>query len=56
MKVIATWRMTAAKANYPMALDEVNHRLFVGCRSPAKVVVYDTTTGRQTASFDIVGD
>jgi DNA-binding beta-propeller fold protein YncE len=56
MKVIATWPVTRAKANYPMALDEANHRLFVGCRSPAKVLVYDTTTGAQTMSFDIVGD
>jgi DNA-binding beta-propeller fold protein YncE len=56
MKVIATWPVLGAKANYPMALDEANHRLFVGCRSPARVLVYDTTTGKQTISFDIVGD
>lgn len=56
MKVIATWPVTGAKANYPMALDEANHRLFVGCRRPAKVLVYDTSTGKETSSFDIVGD
>ena len=39
-----------------MALDEANHRLFVGCRRPAKVLVYDTTTGKPSGSFDIVGD
>jgi protein-tyrosine-phosphatase len=56
MKVIATWPVTSARSNFPMALDEANHRLFVGCRRPAKVLVFDTTTGKETASFDIVGD
>src|SRR5204862_4162870 len=56
MKVIATWPVTTAKANFPMALDEANHRLFVGCRRPAKVLVYDTATGKASSSFDIVGD
>jgi DNA-binding beta-propeller fold protein YncE len=56
MKVIATWPVMSAKANFPMALDEANHRMFIGCRRPAKVLVYDTTTGKESASFDIVGD
>jgi len=56
MKIVATWRITTAKSNFPMALDEASHRLFVGCRRPAKVLVYDTTTGQEVASFDIVGD
>lgn len=56
MKVIDTWTVVGAKANFPMALDEANHRLFVGCRRPAKMLVYDTTSGKQLASFDIVGD
>jgi DNA-binding beta-propeller fold protein YncE len=56
MKVIATWPVTSAGSNYPMALDETNHRLFIGCRRPAKVLVFDTTSGKETASLDIVGD
>src|SRR5262249_25612299 len=32
MKVTATWLVTSAKANFPMALDEANHRIFIGCR------------------------
>lgn len=39
-----------------MALDEANHRLFVGCRRPAKVLVFDTTSGKELSSVDIVGD
>ena len=56
MKVASTWPVTSAKANYPMALDEPNHRLFIGCRRPAKVLVFDTAAGKQVGSFDIVGD
>jgi DNA-binding beta-propeller fold protein YncE len=56
MKVTAIWPVVTARSNYPMALDETNHRLFVGCRRPAKVLVFDTTSGKELASFDIVGD
>jgi len=54
--VIAKWPVTGAKSNYPMALDEANHRLFLGCRKPAKLLVLDTTSGKQTVSLDITGD
>jgi DNA-binding beta-propeller fold protein YncE len=56
LKVMATWPVTTAKSNFPMALDEANHRLFIGCRRPAKILMYDTTTGKESGSFDIVGD
>jgi DNA-binding beta-propeller fold protein YncE len=56
MKVVATWPVEGAKSNYPMALDEANHRLFIGCRRPATALVYDTSTGKPISSFDIVGD
>jgi hypothetical protein len=29
--VLTRWKLTAAAANFPMALDESNQRLFVGC-------------------------
>jgi DNA-binding beta-propeller fold protein YncE len=56
MKVVATWPVVTAKSNFPMTLDEANHRVIVGCRKPAKALVYDTTTGKEITSFDIVGD
>ena len=56
MQVIATWPVTTAKSNYPMALDETNHRVFIGCRRPANVLIYDTATGKEVGSFEIVGD
>ncbi len=38
-----TWPLHDVKANYPMILDEANHRLFVGCRNPAAMLVYDSS-------------
>jgi len=54
--ITAKWPVTGAKSNFPMALDEANHRLFLGCRKPAKLLVLDTASGKQVASVDIVGD
>ncbi len=56
MAVDAKWPVTGARANYPMALDEDAHRLFVGCRQPARILIDDTTSGRQTGAVDICGD
>jgi len=56
MKPAGAWPVTTADANYPMALDEPGHRLFVGCRGPAKLLVYDTQSGKEIGSVAIVGD
>jgi DNA-binding beta-propeller fold protein YncE len=55
-KVTDTWPVTGAGANFPMALDEQHHRLFIGCRRPARLLVYDTESGKQVTSVEIVGD
>jgi DNA-binding beta-propeller fold protein YncE len=54
--VTAKWPVTSALRNYPMALDENHHRLLIGCRAPARMLVIDTETGKQTASMEIAGD
>jgi hypothetical protein len=54
--VIAAWPVAEAKANFPMALDEEHHRLFVGARKPAKLIVFDTESGRSVGNLDIPGD
>ena len=54
--VIATWKTDLAFGNFPMALDEANHRLFVGCRLPSKLIVLDTDSGGIVAKIDISGD
>jgi len=55
-KVVATWKTDLAFGNFPMALDEANHRLFVGCRVPSKLVVLNTESGDVVAKIDISGD
>jgi DNA-binding beta-propeller fold protein YncE len=55
-KVMTKWRLEAAHSNFPMALDEANHRLFIGCRSPARLLVLDTTSGKTVAQVEISGD
>ena len=44
-KEITRWPLTGLRLNFPMALDEVDHRLFVGIREPARLAVFDTTSG-----------
>jgi hypothetical protein len=39
-----------------MALDETNHRLFVGCRRPPRLLVLDTGTGREVTGLSIGAD
>ena len=55
MAVEATWPVTAAKQNIPMALDRSHHRLFIGCE-PGKLVVLDSTNGKQVAALDIAAE
>jgi DNA-binding beta-propeller fold protein YncE len=55
-EVVARWQTDLAFGNFPMALDEANHRLFVGCRLPSKLVVLDTESGKVIAKIDISGD
>jgi WD40 repeat protein len=55
-EVIATWKTDLAFGNFPMALDEVNHRLFIGCRTPSKLVVLNTDSGDVVAKVDTSGD
>ena len=55
-EVIATWKTDGAFGNFPMALDEANHRLFVGCRLPSRLVVLDTASGKTVTSVGISGD
>jgi len=45
-----------AFANYPMALDEADHRLFVVTRFPARLLVFDTNRGKIIQSLPAIGD
>lgn len=54
--VAATWRTGGRRANYPMALDEADHRLFVVTRDPPRLLVLNTETGKIIQSVPTVGD
>lgn len=55
-KVAATWPLKEAGENFPMALDESGRRLYIGCRQPPRVLVYNTDYGTITASLETGGD
>jgi hypothetical protein len=54
--VLAKWPLKNAQANFPMALDETHHRLFVGFRKPPKLIVFDTESGQIVTELNSVGD
>jgi len=56
-KHAVTQRYQLAEAgNYPLALDEANRRLFVGCRQEPKLIVLDTESGKTLATVPIPQD
>lgn len=55
LQVTKTWAVSAA-ANYPMALDAVHHRLFIGARRPPSLLIYDTGTGKSVSPLEAGGD
>lgn len=58
-KTIKVWKnslLSLPKFNFPMALDSVHHRLFIGYRLPARLVVLDSQNGGKIATGKISGD
>lgn len=55
LRMSARWPVAAAK-NFPMALDAETGRVFIACRQPACVAVYDCQTGKGVSSTPCVGD
>jgi DNA-binding beta-propeller fold protein YncE len=51
-KAVASWPVTLGKGNDPIALDELNHRLFVVCRS-GQLVIFDTSTGAELQALPV---
>src|SRR6266516_5657899 len=52
---LTKWGLNGAKANYPMALDEDDHRLFVVTRRPPLLIVLDTDTGKEVTRVPVGG-
>jgi hypothetical protein len=53
---VDAWRLTDVQGNYPVAYDAATHRLFVGCRKPAKLLILDTRSGKAVGSAVIGAD
>ncbi len=45
------WKITRASDNVPLAFDQEHNVLFVACRTPARLVVLDGTSGRELADL-----
>jgi len=54
-RAIIRWPLTF-ESNFPMALDEADHRLFVATRAPARLAVFDTNSGHLVAALPAVQD
>lgn len=53
---LRSWPLEHVEANFPMALDDADHRLLIGCRKPALLVVLDDRTGSPVASLPCAAD
>jgi DNA-binding beta-propeller fold protein YncE len=55
-KVTGNYPIKAAANGHPLAIDEANKRVFVGCRQEPMVVVLDAETGREVTSIPVPKD
>jgi DNA-binding beta-propeller fold protein YncE len=55
-EVLHRYPLKLADRAYPMAVDEANHRLFLGCRNKPSIVVVDSENGKEVASVAIPED
>jgi len=54
--LVNKWERQSPSANFPMALDSIHHRVFVGYRRPATLIVYDAVTGKEINNQPMAGD
>ncbi|SRR5712692_3962677 len=54
--LLSAWPLEDVQGNTPIGLDEAHHRLFVGARHPAQLVVLDTSTGKPVANIETNSD
>lgn len=52
-KVIALWPVAPGGSPVGMSMDVKNHRIFIGCRKPAKLIVMSTDDGKVIADLPI---
>src|SRR5438270_2180783 len=52
-KVVANWSVVPGGLPVGMAIDTANHRLFIGCRGPQKLIVMSTRNGEVLSDLPI---
>ena len=52
----SSWPVTVGEKNFPMTLDPASARLYIACRKPPLLAVYDTGTGALLSRTPCVGD
>jgi DNA-binding beta-propeller fold protein YncE len=55
LSVADKWK-TKYNANFPMAIDEMHHIIFIGYRHPGKLVAMNANNGKIISEIDLVGD
>jgi DNA-binding beta-propeller fold protein YncE len=55
-EIVGRHKITSAAMNFALALDDANHRLFIGCRKAPMVVIMDADSGKEVAKVAIPGD
>jgi DNA-binding beta-propeller fold protein YncE len=53
---VTKWPLKGARANYPLAMNEEDHRLFVITRKAPLLIVLDTQTGKEVARLRAAGE
>lgn len=56
LKQTAKWSRLLPRSNFPMAYDEEQHRIIVGYRLPAKLIIYNSESGKEIFNAPMVGD
>src|SRR5207249_236822 len=55
-EITASYPVRMAANGHPLAIDETNHRLYVGCRKEPMIVIVDSETGKEIAGVPIPND
>jgi DNA-binding beta-propeller fold protein YncE len=55
-KVTGTWNTGEYRANFPLAIDTVNHAVFIGYRHPSSLVAMDENSGTVLTAINLVSD
>jgi DNA-binding beta-propeller fold protein YncE len=54
-EVLKTYPVKLAENSHPIAVDEANQRVYVGCRKEPMIVILDTESGKEVGSIKVPG-